>query len=577
MIESLKKAFRFCGKRKKGLIAGLIFQFLRGCFGVLELLGIIVMLENLGNTEETKSAVIKLIIITLVCLVGSYITSYFQNIVLLEADFHMVEDKRFEIGNLLKKMPLGIFSDKRSGSINSALTSSMATIEMSAAISIVGIVGGFLSTLSILIMLIIYEWRIAVIVGISILLYFIIINIQTTVSRKYAHVQKEPMDKLISAALTYVQGIKVSKIFSFKEGDKKLKEAIEDTEKGCVKLTVKTMPAMYLSRLSLGIFESAIILTDLYLYMVSKSIDLNKAIMLLILSFVVFTAINQAGMSLSMIGVLENAIDSVEEVEKLETLEIKKPELLPKGNDIEFNNVSFSYGKNEVISDVSFKLKEGSFTAIIGPSGSGKTTLCQLIPRFWEVNKGSICIGGADIRSINDELLNQKISMVFQKVYLFEDTIENNIKLGKPDATHEEVIEAARAARCHEFISKLPEGYQTVVTESGGNLSGGEKQRISIARAILKNSPIVILDEATSALDMENEKEIIAAIEEVTRNKTVIMIAHRMKTVRNADEIIALDKGKIVQKGRHEELINEDGLYRRFIVDRKKAKEWKVG
>ncbi|MCR4933517.1 MAG: ABC transporter ATP-binding protein/permease, partial [Lachnospiraceae bacterium] len=572
MIESLKKAFEFCGKRRSKIFGGLILQFLRGGFGVLQLLGIMILLENMGNTAETRSAVIKLVIITVVCLTGSYITGYLQNIVLLEADFYMVEDKRFQIGNLLKKMPLGIFTDKKSEAINAALTTSMSTIEMSAAVSIVGIIGGFLTTLSILIMLLVYEFRIAIIVAICMILYFLIINLQTSVSRKNAHIQKDPMDKLISATLTYVQGIKVSKIFSYKDGDKKLKSAIEDAEIGCIGLTEKTMPAMYLSRLSLGIFESCIIGVDLYLYMVEESIDLNKAILLLILSFVVFAAINQAGLNLSMVGVLENAIDSVENIEKLETLEIKKPEEEPRGNDIEFENVSFSYGDNEVIKDVSFKLREGSFTAIIGPSGSGKTTLCQLIPRFWEINRGSIRIGGADIRNINDELLNKKISMVFQKVYLFEDTIENNIKLGKPDATYEEVVEAAKSARCHDFISRLPEGYKTVVTESGGNLSGGEKQRISIARAILKDSPIIILDEATSALDMENEHEIISAIEELTKNKTVIMIAHRMKTVRNADEIIAIENGKIVEKGCHEELIKRDGLYSRFIVERQKAK-----
>ena len=229
------------------------------------------------------------------------------------------------------------------------------------------------------------------------------------------------------------------------------------------------------------------------------------------------------------------------------------------------------------MSHIDTAIKAGSFTAIIGPSGSGKTTLCQLIPRFFEVKKGRILIGGADIRHIPTEELMSKISVVFQKVYLFEDTILNNIRFGKPTATLEEVRAAAKAARCDDFIMALPEGYDTLVQEGGNNLSGGEKQRISIARAILKDAPIIILDETTSALDTENEHEVLAAIEELTENKTVIMIAHRIKTVEKADHIIAIENGRIVQEGTHKELLHRTGIYADFIHAREKASGWKLG
>lgn len=285
---------------------------------------------------------------------------------------------------------------------------------------------------------------------------------------------------------------------------------------------------------------------------------------------------NQAGISLSMIGLLETAIDEVNELENTEQLAIMQPEGHMKDQEIVFRDVHFSYDDNEVLHDINLDIKPHTTTAIIGPSGSGKSTLCQLIARFWDVDSGSISIGGTDIRHIDDTELMANISMVFQKVYLFEDTIENNIRIGRPDASHEEIVAAATAASCDEFISQLPEGYDTVVAEGGGSLSGGEKQRISIARAMLKDAPIVILDEATNALDAENEKSVIEAVSRLTRNKTVIMIAHRMKTVRSADKILALEKGRIVQEGAHEQLIKESGLYRRFISNREKAREWTI-
>ena len=277
-----------------------------------------------------------------------------------------------------------------------------------------------------------------------------------------------------------------------------------------------------------------------------------------------------------MIGILDSALKETNSLTQMEQIQVASPEQHIASDEIIFEDVSFSYGNNEVLSHIDTAIKAGSFTAIIGPSGSGKTTLCQLIPRFFDVKKGRILIGGADIRHIPTEELMSKISVVFQKVYLFEDTIFNNIRFGKPTATLEEVRTAAKAARCDDFIMALPEGYDTLVQEGGNNLSGGEKQRISIARAILKDAPIIILDETTSALDTENEHEVLAAIEELTENKTVIMIAHRIKTVEKADHIIAIENGRIVQEGTHEELLHKAGIYADFIHARERASGWKL-
>ena len=247
------------------------------------------------------------------------------------------------------------------------------------------------------------------------------------------------------------------------------------------------------------------------------------------------------------------------------------------GHDIVLQNVSFGYhADKEILHDVSLTIPAGKMTALVGPSGSGKTTLCNLIARFWDVDSGSVKIGGVDVRDYTLESLMDQISMVFQNVYLFADTIENNIKFGCPEATHEQVVAAARKACCADFIEALPDGYDTVIGEGGASLSGGEKQRISIARAMLKDAPIVILDEATANVDPENEDRLQKAIEALTRDKTIILIAHRLKTVKNADQILVVDHGRIVQQGKHEQLMKQPGLYAEFVGGRRQAEGWKL-
>ena len=373
-----------------------------------------------------------------------------------------------------------------------------------------------------------------------------------------------------------MQGIKVTKAFGFEEGGKDTEDAVDESRKANLKLTDISMPTQFLAYIVIAIFEAAIMLAAVYRCAVTGEITFSYAVMLIIFSFIVYASLNQAGSALSMIGMLDSAIDEITELEKCETLTEYEPILCASGNEIVFSNVSFSYGENEVLKNISTVIKEGELTAVIGPSGSGKTTLCQLIPRFRDASSGTVSIGGADVRHMKYEEIMARISMVFQRVYLFEDTVMNNIRFGKPDASDEEVYAAARAARCDDFIRKLPNGYDTVLSEGGSSFSGGEKQRISIARAILKDSSIIILDEATSALDAENEQEILAALGELTRGKTVIMIAHRLNTIKNSDHIIAIENGHIVQEGTHSELISQKGLYADFIAAREKAAGWKL-
>ena len=309
---------------------------------------------------------------------------------------------------------------------------------------------------------------------------------------------------------------------------------------------------------------------------IGGTMKLAHALMALVMSFLVFNQIKAFGMGVSMLRLAAAAIDRTVETEDMPSMDEQGQALTPADHTIVFDHVSFSYEQKPILQDISVTLPDKTTTAIVGPSGSGKTTFCSLIARFWDTDSGRVTIGGHDVRAYTLESLMDQINMVLQNVYLFADTIENNIKFGNPAATHEQVVAAARAACCDDFIESLPEGYDTVIGEGGASLSGGEKQRISIARAMLKNVPIVILDEATANVDPENEDRLQKAIEALTRNKTIILIAHRLKTVRHADQILVIDHGRIVQQGRHEQLLAEPGLYADFVGGKKQTVDWKL-
>ena len=307
---------------------------------------------------------------------------------------------------------------------------------------------------------------------------------------------------------------------------------------------------------------------------------LENCAVMLVCSFMLFTALEAGGNYSALLRVIDIGVKKALAILDVPTMKIISNEQLAVSNEqlkeLSAQNISFAYDKRKIIDDVSLTIPARTTTAIVGPSGGGKTTLCHLLARFWDVDSGIVTLGGKNVRDYDMDSLMSNFSFVFQNVYLFHDTIANNIRFGEPNAPMERVIEAAKKACCHEFISALPNGYDTVIGEGGASLSGGEKQRISIARAIMKDAPIIILDEATANVDPENERDLMEAVRELTREKTVIMIAHRLKTVRNADQIIVLDKGKIAEQGKHDELMKMNGIYARFIDSRKKAVSWKL-
>lgn len=575
MINTFRKIWAFGNARKKYFILAIAANILRSLLGITQLYAIMTMTEAVFGKGE--NVVMKLVILTAVCIIGNFAASYFEQTNAMKAGFLMTADKRISLGELLRRVPLGILSDISGGRIAASMTTTLQGVETGATMSLISVISGLFGSAAMFLFMLFYDVRIGVLTCVGIICYLAVVAFQMKVSQKNAPALTAAQSRLSDSILTFLQGIKVTKAFGFEESGKDTEDAVDESRKANLKLTDISMPTQFLAYIVIAVFEAAIMLTAVYRCAVTGEITFSYAVMLIIFSFMVYASLNQAGSALSMIGMLDSAIDEITELEKCETLTEYEPVLCASGNEIVFSNVSFSYGENEVLKNISTVIKEGGLTAVIGPSGSGKTTLCQLIPRFRDASSGTVSIGGADVRHMKYEEIMARISMVFQRVYLFEDTVMNNIRFGKPDASDEEVYAAARAARCDDFIRKLPNGYDTVLSEGGSSLSGGEKQRISIARAILKNSPIIILDEATSALDAENEQEILAALGELTRGKTVIMIAHRLNTIKNADHIIAVENGSIVQEGTHSELIAQKGIYADFIAAREKAAGWKLG
>ena len=523
-----------------------------------------VLVKIFDETLSVKDIAVVLGIL-LVSLVGKIITQYVSQLEQTHAGYFMAADKRIRIGNKMKKVPMGFFSEFSLGKITTMSTTTLSQIEMQVPMLLVLVLGGLLNTFVFALALFYLHIMVGITAVLGILAFFIVTYFMEKKSRENASEIGIAQTHLTKQVLETVQGMQVIK--SYNLGGKNNKELSNAFEENCnitMKLEKTMTPYIALQRIVLGISIAAIIILSAKYYMEGNMI-LADAIMSMIAGFIIFEGIKAAGSSMAILRIAENSIDSLKYLEQIPEIKEGQETSPIRHPNIEFKDVSFAYDEKTILDHISCEMKKNTITAIVGPSGSGKTTFCNLIARFWDVNTGEILIGGKNIKEYTLPHLMSHIAMVFQSVYLFEDTIENNIKFGVPSATREEVIEAAKKAMCHDFIEALPNGYDTLIGEGGATLSGGEKQRISIARAMLKDAPIVIFDEATANIDPENEDKLKAAIEELTKNKTIIMIAHRLSTIRNADQILVLNNGKIEQRGNHEELIKQGGLYKTLI------------
>ena len=581
MFKTMKRIIRWAGRYKKRLYLGSVCSFFSSLATAILTMVAAYALDKAIQAYWTNTAIEPALIWqTLWIIVGSialnFLLSYLRAVLQESIGTEVAAGQRIHLGDVLKRVPLGYFSQNSVGDILAGVTTELSVLELQGMKMVDAVINGYAKFIAIVLCLIFFSPVAAAISVIGVVLSALALHGISRHSEKTATTAHEAVENMSGAAIEYIRGLSIVKSFgqegastqSFRSANKALKDIRIGIEKGFTPFNCLHLFALKLA--SMGIvficaWQAA-----------QGQMSMAFFLMFVLFSFVMFGSVENINDAAYLLGVIDSAMDKLEALENAEYIDQDGTDIKPTSYDIEFKDVSFGYDDRMVLHDLNFTIPQNATTAIVGPSGGGKTTLCNLIARFYDVNSGTITLGGTDIRAFTCDSLLRNISMVFQNVYLFRDTIKNNIKFGRPDAADEQIIAAAKAARCHDFIMALPDGYDTVIGEGGSSLSGGEKQRISIARAMLKDAPIVILDEATASIDPENEHLIQEAISALTHGKTIITIAHRLATIENADQILVIDGGTVAQRGTHKDLLEQEGTYKTFIKIREQAEGWRI-
>ena len=577
MFRVLIRFINFSGeKNKKRYIISILLGIVEAFGQALRIPAIYLVIRGVVNNRLTGDTVAFAMAILISGLLLQIISARTGKTLQTEAGYTTCAGKRMEIAEHLRYIPMGYFNENSLGTITSITTNTMEALADVATRVVMMTLNGLLESLLITVMLLTFDWRIGLTAIAGIIVFFIINAYMQSKSVDISETKNKADTAMIGEILEFIQGISEAKSYNLiGENNKKLEKSIEDCKNATVDMEMKFVPLMGLQTWIIKMTGIAMCVLSLKLYF-NDQMDLATCIVMLLASFMIYGALETAGNFSALLRTVDICVNKANEVLAIQQMDIEGEDVVPETHNIEMENVDFAYDRRKVVDNVNLSIKERTSAAFVGPSGSGKTTICHLIARFWDVEKGRIKFDGRNVKNYSIDSLMRNFSFVFQNVYLFHDTVANNIRFGQPDASMEKVIEAAKKACCHEFIEELPEGYDTILGEGGASLSGGQKQRISIARAMMKDSPDIILDEATANVDPENEKELMEAIDELTREKTVLMIAHRLNTVRNADKIYVVDRGKIVQQGRHAELVEQEGIYKNFIASRAEAVGWKI-
>ena len=577
MLKTLKKFFDFCGKENRKLfITSIRLGVVSAICSAMRIPAAAVVIKALLDNNVTVSTLWTSLGIIVVSLIVTIAINMKSTMLQTKAGYRACADKRVEIAEHLRYLPMGWFNDNSLGEVTSVTTNTMENMANIATRVVMVTTKGFLTSGIIAIMMLFFDWRMGLITLAGLVLFFAVNAAMQRAEQTLSKRKFDADERLVSKVLEYVQGIAEVKNFDLtNDSSTQVHTAVEESRKASFAMEIPSVLYM-LAQLVINKLTGVAVCTAAIIFCLGGTMELSNCLLMLICSFILFEQLDSAGSFSSLFRSIDIGVDKANSILNVEPMDIDGEDLSPRCEDITLSHVSFSYDSKPILRDVSLTVPEKTTVAIVGPSGSGKSTLCNLMARFWDVQSGSVSLGRKDVREYSYDSLIRNFSFVFQRTYLFSDTIANNIRFGKPDATLEEVKAAAEKARCYDFIMAKPDGFDTVIGEGGATLSGGERQRISIARAIMKDAPIIILDEATANVDPENEKELMEAVSELTHDKTVIMIAHRLKTVRNADCIFVVDHGEIVQQGIHDELMAVDGLYRRFVVERKQAAGWKV-
>lgn len=585
MFGTVKRIINWCGTFKKNLYIGFVFSFFSGWFAAMPviwaayIIGKIV--EKSGSNETISTAWVGrsigiLLVFIFLRFLFDYLRARFQEAI----SYELIARDRLAVGDAMKRVSLGYFQNMNTSTILNSITTGLHTLEGMGIRMIDNFVGGYLNFVCILLWLTYINWRAGAISVAGAAVSFVFLLVISRYSTKNAPVLAEANKDLTGATLEYARGLAVVKSFGRAGASMDaMRKACRDSRDINLKIEWGYIPFNALHLLALKTASVCIAISAFYLG-ASGQIGFTEVILMVLLSFHVFGSLEPISDSAHVLAIIDDAFDHLDALTGESFIDSDGKDIDIHSYDIEFDHVDFSYGegadRRQVLHDVSFKIPQNTVTAVVGPSGSGKSTICNLIARFYDADDGSVKVGGHDVKEFTCDSLLSNMSMVFQNVYLFNDTIRNNICFGKPDATEDEMIAAAKKACCHDFIMALPDGYDTVIGEGGGSLSGGEKQRISIARAILKDAPIIILDEATASVDPENEHLIQAAISELTKGKTIVTIAHRLATIEQADQILVVDDGQIVQRGTHSELANVPGRYKDFVDIRRRSEGLRI-
>ena len=577
MLSTMKKFFAFCKEENRRKFKVSVFlSVLAVFFLALKIPAIAVMVDGILQGQMTNKTILTAFGLMLISIIGSSAIKYKATMLQTEAGYGTAADKRMEIAEHMRYLPMGYFNENSLGKIMSVTTNTMESLADVGTRVVMLICEGVLSTLVITLMIFAFDLRIGLLVVAGLVIFFLA-NILLQKTAQTMALRKINSDTaVVEKVLEYIKGIAEVKSYHMSgKYNKNLEKAIDENVNVNTDLEVKLIPFMTLQNFIAKMVGVVICIVSIYFY-TEGTMTLLNCIMMVVCSFMILEGLEMAGNYSSLVRIVDLSVDKANEILAIPQMDISGQAIKPLTHSLHGDHMDFAYEEKKIIDDVTLDIKEKTTTAIVGPSGSGKTTLCHLLSRFWDVNSGKVTLDGHDIKEYSMDSLMENFSFVFQNVYLFKDTIANNIRFGAPDAPMEKVYEAAKKAKCHDFIMRLPNGYDTVIGEKGGSLSGGERQRLSIARAIMKDSPIIILDEATANVDPENEKDLMEAIDKLTEEKTIIMIAHRLKTVEKADNIIVLDKGKIVQQGTHEKLMAEEGIYKNFVSQREKINSWKL-
>lgn len=570
MLKILHRIVCMTGKYSSRIRASYITSFIKGIMMKAPLIFSFIVISLFMKGQMQEKICLYLGIGLVLCIAVEAVFEHITNVLQSATGYEVFADMRMKLGDHLRKLPMGYFTEGNMGKISTVLCTDMVFIEECCMSVLSELVTFMISQGLMTLMMFIMDIRLGISALVVVLAFIIVGNCMMKTTLAHSKTKQEGSESLTEEVLDFAEGIGVIKSFNMLgEKSKSLSAEFEKSCRESIDFEKSYGPWARALYLTYGIGTSFMLAVAGLLF-AKGEMSPDYMVGMILFLFDLFISIESYYGQITRLTVTAASLDRIEEVFQAEELHDSADIALSKNagkNDsfVEYNNVSFGYTEKNVLNHISFTMKKGEMTALVGPSGGGKSTIASLLARFWDIKEGTIKVDGKDIKNISLGSLMDQISMVFQRVYLFKDTIYNNIIIGRPDATKEEVIEAAKKARCYDLIMSFPEGFDTVIGEGGTSLSGGEKQRLSIARCILKDSPIVILDEATASVDADNERAIQEAISELCKNKTLLVIAHRLKTIKDADQILVISDGKIIERGNHEKLMKKDGVYAHMV------------